>query len=235
MPEGRLAGALLALVLGLAGCGGGGDANDGAGRADRSRTRADADARRGDPRRGRRGGRADRARVGGHAAPRPRPRRRRVLRDPQPRLQRHGPDQARVARGGRVLQPHAALRGQPDRHGARAARLPDRHVPAHRAPRPGSAAAGTGETARTAFRVRDAHITDWLRVQDIESAPETLSAPSGGRPGSRRSAASRRSSGRSRTRSGPSRSWGRRRTRPRRTRSSSSALRSWRGGACAGS
>lgn len=43
--------------------------------------------------------------------------------------------------------------------------------------RPGSGecGSGTGETARTAFRVRDEHITEWLRVQDIESAPETLS------------------------------------------------------------
>ena len=43
--------------------------------------------------------------------------------------------------------------------------------------RPGSGecGSGTGETARTAFRVRDEHITDWLRVQDIESAPGTLS------------------------------------------------------------
>jgi hypothetical protein len=39
----------------------------------------------------------------------------------------------------------------------------------------GECGAGTGETARTAFRVRDEHITDWLRVQDVESAPETLS------------------------------------------------------------
>jgi hypothetical protein len=42
-------------------------------------------------------------------------------------------------------------------------------------PGPGECGSGTGETARTAFRIRDAHITDWLRVQDIESAPETLS------------------------------------------------------------
>jgi hypothetical protein len=42
-------------------------------------------------------------------------------------------------------------------------------------PGPGECGSGTGETARTAFRVRDALITDWLRVQDIESAPETLS------------------------------------------------------------
>jgi hypothetical protein len=39
----------------------------------------------------------------------------------------------------------------------------------------GECGTGTGETARTAFRVRDEHITDWLRVQDVESAPETLS------------------------------------------------------------
>jgi hypothetical protein len=42
-------------------------------------------------------------------------------------------------------------------------------------PGPGECGSGTGETARTAFRVRREHITDWLRVQDIESAPETLS------------------------------------------------------------
>jgi hypothetical protein len=42
-------------------------------------------------------------------------------------------------------------------------------------PGPGECGTGTGETARTAFRVRDEHITDWLRVRDIESAPETLS------------------------------------------------------------
>jgi hypothetical protein len=40
-------------------------------------------------------------------------------------------------------------------------------------PGPGSCGSGTGETARTAFRVRDDLITDWLRVQDIESAPGT--------------------------------------------------------------
>ena len=39
----------------------------------------------------------------------------------------------------------------------------------------GECGSGTGETARTALRVRDGHITDWLRVQDIASAPETLS------------------------------------------------------------
>jgi len=42
-------------------------------------------------------------------------------------------------------------------------------------PGAGECGTGTGETARTAFRVRGDHITDWLRVQDIESAPETLS------------------------------------------------------------
>jgi hypothetical protein len=42
-------------------------------------------------------------------------------------------------------------------------------------PGPGECGSGTGETARTAFRVRDDHITDWLRVRDVESAPETLS------------------------------------------------------------
>jgi len=42
-------------------------------------------------------------------------------------------------------------------------------------PGAGECGSGTGETARTAFRVRGDRITDWLRVQDIESAPETLS------------------------------------------------------------
>jgi hypothetical protein len=42
-------------------------------------------------------------------------------------------------------------------------------------PGAGECGSGTGETARTAFRVVDEHITDWLRVQDVESAPETLS------------------------------------------------------------
>jgi hypothetical protein len=42
-------------------------------------------------------------------------------------------------------------------------------------PGPGDCGSGAGETARTAFRVRDEHITDWLRVRDIASAPETLS------------------------------------------------------------
>jgi hypothetical protein len=42
-------------------------------------------------------------------------------------------------------------------------------------PGEGECGSGTGETARTAFRVRDEHITDWLRVQDIESAPDSLS------------------------------------------------------------
>jgi len=39
----------------------------------------------------------------------------------------------------------------------------------------GECGSGTGGTARTAFRVRDEHITDWLRVHDIPSAPEILS------------------------------------------------------------
>ena len=39
----------------------------------------------------------------------------------------------------------------------------------------GRCGSGTGETARTAFRVRDGRITEWLRVQDIPDAPETLS------------------------------------------------------------
>ena len=42
-------------------------------------------------------------------------------------------------------------------------------------PGAGECGSGTGETARTAFRVRADRITDWLRVQDIESAPESLS------------------------------------------------------------
>jgi hypothetical protein len=42
-------------------------------------------------------------------------------------------------------------------------------------PGPGECGSGTGQTARTAFRVRRGRITDWLRVQDVESAPETLS------------------------------------------------------------
>lgn len=40
-------------------------------------------------------------------------------------------------------------------------------------PGPGTCASGTGQTARTAFRVRRGHITDWLRVQDIPVAPAT--------------------------------------------------------------
>jgi ribosomal protein L16/L10AE len=42
-------------------------------------------------------------------------------------------------------------------------------------PGAGRCGTGTGETARTAFRVRDDHITEWLRVQDIPDAPDTLS------------------------------------------------------------
>ena len=42
-------------------------------------------------------------------------------------------------------------------------------------PGEGECGSGTGATARTAFRVRDEHITDWLRVQDIDSAPDSLS------------------------------------------------------------
>ena len=42
-------------------------------------------------------------------------------------------------------------------------------------PGEGECGSGTGGTARTAFRVRDEHITDWLRVQDIDSAPDSLS------------------------------------------------------------
>ena len=39
----------------------------------------------------------------------------------------------------------------------------------------GECGTGTGQTARTAFRVRDDRITDWLRVQDIPDAPQVLS------------------------------------------------------------
>jgi len=42
-------------------------------------------------------------------------------------------------------------------------------------PGAGKCGSGTGGTARTAFRIRDERITDWLRVQDIPSGPETLS------------------------------------------------------------
>ena len=38
-------------------------------------------------------------------------------------------------------------------------------------PGAGSCGAGTGETARTAMRVRDGRITDWLRVPDEEPDP----------------------------------------------------------------
>jgi hypothetical protein len=39
----------------------------------------------------------------------------------------------------------------------------------------GRCGTGTGETARTAFRVRGERITDWLRVQDVPEAPGTQS------------------------------------------------------------
>jgi hypothetical protein len=39
----------------------------------------------------------------------------------------------------------------------------------------GHCGSGTGETARTAFRVRDERITDWLRVQDVAPEPATPS------------------------------------------------------------
>ena len=39
----------------------------------------------------------------------------------------------------------------------------------------GKCGSGTGETARTAFRVRGERITDWVRVQDIPSDSGTLS------------------------------------------------------------
>ena len=38
-------------------------------------------------------------------------------------------------------------------------------------PGKGECGAGTGGTARTAFRVRKKHITDWLRVPDVEPTP----------------------------------------------------------------
>ncbi len=40
-------------------------------------------------------------------------------------------------------------------------------------PGPGTCGSGTGGTARTAFRVRDGRITDWLRVQDLPDAETT--------------------------------------------------------------
>jgi hypothetical protein len=39
----------------------------------------------------------------------------------------------------------------------------------------GSCGPGTGQTARTAFRVRDHLITDWLRVPDEETEPDSPS------------------------------------------------------------
>jgi hypothetical protein len=42
-------------------------------------------------------------------------------------------------------------------------------------PGKGKCGSGTGNTARTAFRVRHKHITDWLRVQDVEPAPQSKS------------------------------------------------------------
>jgi hypothetical protein len=39
----------------------------------------------------------------------------------------------------------------------------------------GRCGSGTGATARTAFRVRDEHITDWLRVQDVDPDPDSPS------------------------------------------------------------
>lgn len=35
----------------------------------------------------------------------------------------------------------------------------------------GDCRGGVGSTARTAFRIRNGRITDWLRVEDIPSAP----------------------------------------------------------------
>jgi len=40
-------------------------------------------------------------------------------------------------------------------------------------PGPGTCGSGTGATARTAFRVKDGKITDWLRVQDLPEAEST--------------------------------------------------------------
>jgi hypothetical protein len=42
-------------------------------------------------------------------------------------------------------------------------------------PGPGKCGSGTGQTARTAFRIRDEHITDWLRLEDAEPEPQSLS------------------------------------------------------------
>ena len=94
---------------------------------------------------------------------------------PEPRRQRHPPLQLDDARGGaffnRTLPCGAKLiRTEPAPHGFFIAtfRLTER-------PGAGECGSGTGATARTAFRVRGARITDWLRVQDIDSAPDTLS------------------------------------------------------------
>ena len=38
-------------------------------------------------------------------------------------------------------------------------------------PGPGTCGAATDETARTAFRVKDGKITDWVRVRDLPEAP----------------------------------------------------------------
>ncbi len=40
-------------------------------------------------------------------------------------------------------------------------------------PGPGVCGRAVGQTARTAFRVRNGRITDWLRLEDIPSAPAT--------------------------------------------------------------
>ena len=40
-------------------------------------------------------------------------------------------------------------------------------------PGPGTCGSGTGATARTAFRVKNGRITDWLRVQDLPDAETT--------------------------------------------------------------
>jgi hypothetical protein len=42
-------------------------------------------------------------------------------------------------------------------------------------PGAGRCGSGTGHTARTAFRIRDEQITDWLRLENAEPDPGTLS------------------------------------------------------------
>ena len=94
---------------------------------------------------------------------------------PSRRLQRHAGPHAQVARGRAVLQPHAAVRGQVIR--SEPAPHDFVYITFRLTERPGRGrcGSGTGGTARTAFRVRDGHITDWLRVPDDQSPPGTLS------------------------------------------------------------